>query len=98
MGRLGRMVFYLVLVSSRSLAQQYLISTFAGGTAPPTPVLAVNTGIGSPVGIATDTSGNVYFTSMNCVFKLNQTGVLTRLAGTPVRTTRATEGLPSQLN
>jgi hypothetical protein len=32
--------------------------------------------------IATDTAGNVYFSSLNCVFKLDMSGVVTRIAGT----------------
>src|SRR5436309_12950936 len=63
-------------------AQQYLISTFAGGATPPTPIAAVNAPIGRASAVATDATGNVYFISDNCVFKLEQqNGVLTRVAG-----------------
>jgi trimeric autotransporter adhesin len=37
--------------------------------------------IGSPFGVATDGVGNLYFASLNCVFKLDQNGVMTRVAG-----------------
>jgi len=73
-------VFGLLLVPGAS-AQQYVISTFAGGAPPPTPAAAVTLSISQPVDVAADTSGNVYFTSSNCVFKLDQNGVLTRVAG-----------------
>ncbi len=73
-------------------AQQYMISTYVGGPLATVPVTAVNAAIGSPQGIATDATGNVYFTSLNAnspayyhgrygVFKLDPNGVLTRIAG-----------------
>jgi len=63
-------------------AQQYVISTIAGGAPPTTPIAAVNASIGHTYGVATDATGNVYFTSDNCVFRLEQqNGVLTRVAG-----------------
>ena len=60
----------------------YVISTFAGGAPPPTPSVALNASIGAPSGVAADAAGNVYFTSLNCVFKLDTSGTLTRVAGT----------------
>jgi hypothetical protein len=33
-------------------------------------------------GVAVDAAGNVYFNSLNCVFKLDRRGFLTRVAGT----------------
>src|ERR1019366_5622039 len=62
-------------------AQQYVISTIAGGAPPPTPATALSASIGGASGITTDTAGNVYFASLNCVFRLDQNGILTRLAG-----------------
>src|SRR5438874_1596166 len=53
-----------------------------GGAPPPTPLAAVNASIGPILGVATDEAGNVYFSSDNCVFRLEQqNGVLTRVAG-----------------
>src|SRR5438552_1580541 len=66
---------------SSALAQQYLISTVAGGAPPPTPAAGVDVQIGTPAGIATDGSGNVYFTNYLSVFKLDRNGILTRIAG-----------------
>src|ERR1700743_2988451 len=73
---------WLLLTSSTALAQQYVISTYAGGVPAPTPAPALKSPIGSPQAIATDREGNSYFTSLNCVFKLDSSGTLTRIAGT----------------
>jgi hypothetical protein len=63
-------------------AQQYVISTYAGGAPPRTPARGVSLSIGTPQGgVATDAAGNVYFVSLNCVFKLDQDGIATRIAG-----------------
>ncbi len=64
-----------------ALAQQYVISTIAGGAPPPTLGAALTASVVNPVGVATDGLGNVYFTSLNCVFKVDQNGALTRVAG-----------------
>ena len=72
----------LFLGSVSAWAQQYTISTIAGGVPPPTPAVAVNASIGQPMGVVADGSGNVYFTSLNCVFKIDGAGTLTRIAGT----------------
>src|ERR1035437_6192694 len=70
-----------VLIASASLiAQPYVIATVAGGVPPQTPVLAMNASI-SPSGVATDPSGNVYFSSRNAVFRLDAGNSLTRIAG-----------------
>src|SRR5260370_24909673 len=72
----------LLASGTAAWAQQYMISTIAGGAPPPTPIAAVNASIGPTHGVATDAAGNVYFTSDNCVFRLEQqNGVFTRLAG-----------------
>ena len=63
-------------------AQSYSISTLAGGGPPPTPAQGTTAALGQTWGVATDTLGNVYFTTLNCVFKLDTSGVMTRLAGT----------------
>ena len=78
-----RHIFGFLLLSTAATAQQYVISTFAGGGAPRTPSMAVDTAIGSPVGLATDAAGNVYFpvADLNSVYKLDPNGALTRVAG-----------------
>ncbi len=40
----------------------------------PTPVAGLNASIGSPLAMAMDTASNDYFTSLNCVFKLDPNG------------------------
>jgi streptogramin lyase len=62
-------------------AQQYTISTFAGGSPPATPVAGTSTSVGAPRRVALDKAGNLYFTSLNSVFKLDTSGVLTLIAG-----------------
>jgi trimeric autotransporter adhesin len=63
-------------------AQQYVISTYAGGPPATEPVPATNAAIGAVQGVAADPAGNVYFNGLNCVFKLDPRGSLTRVAGT----------------
>jgi hypothetical protein len=68
-----------ILATAR--AQEYVVSTFAVGGPPPTPVLGVDMPIGSLQSVATDVLGNTYFVASHCVFKLDQNGVVTRIAG-----------------
>jgi uncharacterized protein (TIGR03437 family) len=62
-------------------AQSYTISTIAGGAPPPTPAPAASVAVGAPQALASDAAGNVYFSALNCVFKVDATGTLTRIAG-----------------
>lgn len=71
----------LILTSATVVAQQYVISTVAGGVPPQTPVAANSASIGSPQGVVSDAAGNVYFTSIDCVFKIDRNGILTRVSG-----------------
>src|SRR5271165_971022 len=72
----------LLLFAGAAGAQQYIISTIAGGAPPPTPAAALTSTIGEPVAVAVDTVGNLYFSSrLNCVFKTDRHGILTRVAG-----------------
>ena len=67
-----------------ALAQpQFRVSTVAGGAIQliRTPVAPLNAAITQPQRVAVDSSGNVYFTASNAVFKLSN-GTLTLLAGT----------------
>ncbi len=70
-----------LLVAGTLLGQQYVISTIAGGGPLSSPVNALNLPLGTPQGVATDNAGNFYFTSLNCVFRVDQNGVMTRVAG-----------------
>jgi uncharacterized protein (TIGR03437 family) len=60
---------------------QYAISTVAGGAPPATPAPAAGATIGSPWAVALDGAGNIYFASVNSVFKIDASGQLTRIAG-----------------
>ncbi len=63
-------------------AQRYVISTFAGGGPLPVETSGANLSIDwNSKGLAVDAAGNVYFTSLNCVFKLGPDGIVTRIAG-----------------
>ncbi len=71
----------LLLAGGTLQAQQYLITTLAGGGLPPTGVPAVSASFPSPVAVAVDAHGNVYFPARGWVFKVDAQGVLTRAAG-----------------
>ena len=70
----------LLLAGSTLAFAQYSITTVAGGAPPATPWSAPNISIGQPNRVITDSAGNVYFTSGNCIFKMAGT-TLTRVAG-----------------
>lgn len=78
----GKLCGILLLAgSSLAWAQQYTLTTAAGGAPPPTPVSATSTSIGQPGRVTVDTKGNVYFSSSNAVFKIDGSGNLTVVAG-----------------
>jgi uncharacterized protein (TIGR03437 family) len=68
------------LASGPLKAQQYVVSTLAGGAPYPTPAPALSIPV-IPVGIAVDPTGNVYFASHLSVFKRDSSGTVTRIAG-----------------
>jgi uncharacterized protein (TIGR03437 family) len=70
----------LLLAGVTAFAQQYTISTVAGGAPQATPVAALNASIGQPRKLAVSGS-NVYFSSGNSVFKIDASGALTLIAG-----------------
>lgn len=61
---------------------QFLVTTVAGGSIQATPVAALSAAIVQPQRVTVDSSGNVYFTASNAVFKMSSTGTITLLAGT----------------
>jgi uncharacterized repeat protein (TIGR01451 family) len=64
---------------------QYLISTYAGGLPGPTAATATSYAIQDATAVATDQFGNVYLSTVsNCVFRLDPSGNLSRVAGTGV--------------
>jgi hypothetical protein len=58
-----RLIFVALFVSLAGTAQEYVISTIAGGVPPPTPVVGNNASIGETGAVATDAAGNLYFPS-----------------------------------
>ena len=78
----GKLCGILLLAgSSLGLAQQYTLTTAAGGAPPATPVTATNISIGQPSRVTVDSKGNTYFSSGNAVFKIDTGGNLTLVAG-----------------
>jgi uncharacterized repeat protein (TIGR01451 family) len=72
----------LALFPYLASAQQYLISTFAGGLPAPTAAKATSYPLGAVNAVATDRFGNTYVsTSLNCVFRVDATGMIERIAG-----------------
>jgi uncharacterized protein (TIGR03437 family) len=62
-------------------AQEYSITTVAGGAPPATPAAAASSAIGAVGRVTLDTAGNVYFSAGNAVFKISTGGTLTLVAG-----------------
>lgn len=75
----GRL-FLLLAGACVASAQQYSISTVAGGAPTATPAAATATPIGKPQRVTVDASGSVYFSSGNSVFKISGS-TLTLVAG-----------------
>src|ERR1035441_6167157 len=71
----------LLAGASIALAQQYSISTVAGGAPPATPAAAASISLGQPGRVAVDAPGNLYFSASNCVFKIDAHGTVTLVAG-----------------
>jgi serine/threonine-protein kinase len=81
------LLFMCVAIVARAQGQQYVISTYAGGGPPSTPTPGLYMWFGFAQSVAADRAGNIYFTagwagSLNCVFKLDGGGIVTRFAGT----------------
>jgi uncharacterized protein (TIGR03437 family) len=81
---LTRAAFGFLLLVSAVAAEEYVISTFAGGPGALPAQLARDASLGFPTAAIADSKGAVYFTSatFNSVFKLDASGTSTRVAGT----------------
>src|SRR4051794_37145674 len=76
-------IVFLLWIPQLSLGQQqYVITTIAGGVPPSTPMNATTASIGDPPRVAVDSAGNIYFGSIQSIFKVDRGGMLTRIAGT----------------
>jgi len=62
-------------------AQQFVVTTVAGGALPATPAPGVNVSLHYPRALFVDGAGSTYLTAANAVLKLDKNGVLTRFAG-----------------
>jgi sugar lactone lactonase YvrE len=71
-----------LLAAVTVFGQQYNIRTVAGGAPIPNAPSAGSASIGNPGAMASDLAGNIYFVSDDCVFRVDTTGGLTRMAGT----------------
>ena len=81
MDSLFRALAIVVAAAIPGQAQQYLISTVAGGLAVPTPAPAYAL-FGTASGMTVDAARNLYVaTFQNAVYKIDTQGVLTRVAG-----------------
>src|SRR5438876_641828 len=69
------------IIGVAARGQEYVISTVAGGKPIQTPAPARSVHLGNPLAIASDSAGNIYFASLNGVFKVDPQGTLTRIAG-----------------
>ena len=70
-----------IVFSASAATSQYVVSTVAGGGPPPLTSVAAQSLVGLVAGVAADSSGNVYLSAENCVFKIDSTGGMTRIAG-----------------
>jgi sugar lactone lactonase YvrE len=70
-----------LLFAALAAAQPYVISTLTGGVLPPTPARGLDLPIGNLQSVAADAAGNVYFSSLNSVFRVDPNGALTHVAG-----------------
>src|SRR5690349_18401291 len=70
----------LLVAGATAFAQQYTISTAAGGAPPATPAIATNTSIGVPHKIMMAGS-TLYFSAGNSVFRMDSGGTMTLIAG-----------------
>jgi trimeric autotransporter adhesin len=70
----------LLAAAPLALAQQYSISTIAGGAPFATPVSATGISIGQPRRVTLDSAGNLYFSSGNSIYKMSGT-TLSLVAG-----------------
>jgi sugar lactone lactonase YvrE len=70
----------IFVASLGAFAQQYNISTIAGGAPPPNNIATTSAPLGNLGAVASDPSGNIYFISDDCVFE-DLNGNLVRIAG-----------------
>jgi uncharacterized protein (TIGR03437 family) len=75
------LAFCLRLSAQSSLPQSYVVSTIAGGAPAPAAAAASNLALGGLARVGHDPSGNVYFTALHSVYRLDPSGTAIRVAG-----------------
>jgi uncharacterized repeat protein (TIGR01451 family) len=80
-GYIRPLLLLLPALCQAQTQQGYIITTVAGGGLPLTPLPATSVSTPLPQSVAADAAGNVFFTTLNCVFKVDKYGVFTRVAG-----------------
>ncbi len=81
MRNLNAIGFGLLLFGGTVCAQQYFITTVAGGGLPVTPTVATSVALQTTSSVAADATGSVYFSINNSVLKVDASGILTVVAG-----------------
>ena len=74
-------LLFAAVLPGAAPAQPFTISTYAGGPLGTTHLAATKAILGTPVGVAVDAAGNVYFASLDSVFEVNAAGTLVRIGG-----------------
>src|SRR5262249_34810623 len=74
-------IVFCIFTAGSICAQEYIISTYAGGPLASSPIPALDAAISQPQALTSDPRGNIYFTSLSSVFRLDTSGLLTRVAG-----------------
>ncbi len=93
-----RALVVLAVAGGPVWAQQYLISTVAGGGTPLTPASALSVPLPLPYAVAEDAAGNAYFCAGNWVFKSDTNGIVTRVAGGGTMSGEGVAAIDAQLN
>lgn len=81
MSRARTLLFCFCASATRLSAQDYLITTFAGGAPTPADSDAALVSIGRPAALALDATDRPYFSSGYSIFRLEPGGQLSRIAG-----------------
>jgi sugar lactone lactonase YvrE len=74
-------ILFVLSLAGTAQAQQYYAWTVAGGGQPQTPFAAVGESIGTPLAVAADAAGNVYFASAQAILRIDRNGILSLVAG-----------------
>jgi len=87
----------LVLLVSAVQAQQYIVSTVAGGVPPATPVAALQASIEAPGPVTSDSAGNLYFADSVAAYirKISAAGTISTITRTDLHLISSDDGIPA---